>query len=275
MPTEIDQKLTLSSWLNRLSLPSLPKKFLKKLPLGRILARKVRERRYPQRAVLDVNGVRSVFEFSNPTEEYRTMHYGGELGFLISMIEETKPGDVFFDIGSCVGLVTIMVARKGASVVAFEPDPGFRDRLKNNLGLNGLVEVVVKDWATTDSSGEVFLYTDGTAGRSPSLRQTGSLAAIEVETRAIDEALSSGVLPEPNIVKLDIEGAEGLALTGMRQLLTSPGRPRTIFLELHPEFLPAFGWAAGQVLEQLQEFGYYQDYAAGRDAQTHYVFRRS
>src|SRR5660398_329033 len=76
---------------------------------------------------------------------------------------------------------------------------------------------------------QVFLYTDGTAGRSPSLRQTGSRAAIEVQTRAIDEALSSGVLPEPDIVKLDIEGAEGLALTGMRQLLTSPGRPRTIF----------------------------------------------
>jgi hypothetical protein len=60
--------------------------------------------------------------------------------------------------------------------------------------------------------------------------------------------------PLPDVVKLDIEGAEGMALRGARQMLS---RTRPVFLiEFHgPECVRA-------VDEVLSDFGYsYRDYA--------------
>jgi hypothetical protein len=84
--------------------------------------------------------------------------------------------------------------------------------------------------------------------------------------------MDEGRLPRPTVIKLDIEGAEILALRGAKQLLTGPDRPRALFIEVHDTYLPGFGSSAGEVHEILREYGYTHDvYRAKRDGQTHLI----
>jgi FkbM family methyltransferase len=217
-----------------------------------------------------------LFELTNPVEAYRVEKYGGEEEFTRLILEEVSATDVLYDIGACVGLVTVHAAVKGAHVAAFEPDPGFRCRLETNLRLNHLNsrQVQVLDWAVSDSRGNVLLYTDGIAGKSPSLRGTSQRGQIPVRTASIDDAIEQHELPVPDILKIDIEGAEILALRGMRQLLTSAGAPRAIFIEIHPGFLPSFGSSVEEVKQLLESAEYSEHYEASRADQIHCVFTR-
>jgi len=214
------------------------------------------------------------FKIFNSVEASRVERMSGEQDFLKLLLEELRREDVFFDMGSCVGLFAVHAALSGARVVAFEPEPGIRSHLETNLRLNGLDAVQVVPWAVSNGSGQATLYTDGTAGWSPALRNQGGRGSIPVATRAIDEALDAGEVPTPTFVKMDIEGAEALALRGMSRLLSSSLAPRRIFMEIHPTFLPLFGSSREEVMSMMVSFGYDQFYEAECHNQIHVAFRR-
>lgn len=214
------------------------------------------------------------FEITTPIEAFRVEQYGNEEEFTRLLLEEVQPADVLYDIGACVGLVTVHAARKGAHVVAFEPDRDYRSRLVTNLRLNGLTDVQVVEWAVSDTGGEATLFTDGVQGRSPSLREIGERGSVNVCTDSIDNAIERGEIPEPDVVKMDIEGAEVLALYGMRDMLASKRAPRVFFIEIHPGFLPAFDSSSEEIQSILESFGYYEEQRMVRDAQVHCVYRK-
>jgi FkbM family methyltransferase len=234
-------------------------------------------RDYPAVLTLREMGVGACrFLVSNDVERYRVADLGGEREFVKAMLSEIGPGDVFFDCGACVGVITILAAGKGARVVAFEPDPAFRGRLKENLHLNHLEDVQVVEWALSDATEEATLFSDGLGGNSPSLRSAGERGmAVSVTTGTLDSAVLSGKLPYPTVLKLDVEGAEVAALRGMRRLLASPRAPRVVFLETHPEFLPQFGADEREALDILASSGYVEVFHRPRQREVHYFFRRS
>ena len=215
------------------------------------------------------------FEISTPVEEFRVERFGGEEDFTKMILSELTPSDILFDIGACVGMITIHAAKMGVRVVAFEPDPGYQSRLETNLRLNGLDQVKVINWAVSNMQGETVLYTDGVNGNSPSLREVENRGSAVIKTNTIDGALTRGEIPTPTVVKLDIEGAEILALRGMGHLLQSPTAPRAIFIETHPKFLPFFGSSEKEVLSMIESFGYVQVSKTERQGQIHYAFKRN
>ena len=215
------------------------------------------------------------FEISTPVEIFRVEKFGGEKEFTEMILSELMPSDILFDIGTCVGMVAVHAARKGVRVVAFEPDPGYRQRLATNLRLNAIESVQVIDWAVSDTPGEATLYTDGAGGKSASLRKTGERGSTVVRTESLDHAIERGELPRPTVMKIDIEGAEILALKGMKTLLQSDLAPRTVFIETHPEFLPHFGSSESEVLTLLDSWGYVRTYKSPRAGQSHYVYKRA
>jgi FkbM family methyltransferase len=214
------------------------------------------------------------FEVRDAVESFRVQRFGGEEEFLRSILDEVRPGDTVYDVGACIGMVTIHAAKRGATVVAFEPDPGYGQRLATNLALNGTSAQVIR-WAVSESAGEASLFTDGAGSASPSLRQKGGRGHVTVETRSIDAALKAGELQPPDVIKMDIEGAEMLALRGMSNLLRSPHSPRAIFLELHPDILPDFGSSSDEVRAVLKAAGYVLDHETARGGQVHLVFRKA
>jgi FkbM family methyltransferase len=234
------------------------------------------EKMFPPRILLD----RFIkpgcsFEVTTKTERYRVLNFADETSFIEKFLSALGPNDVFFDIGSCIGMYAIHAAKKGSKVVAFEPDPGYRQRLNKNIKINKLKSIVqIIPWAVSNQEGFATLYTDGVDGNSPSLALVGTRGSVSVKTNSIDEAISKLEIPLPTIIKIDIEGAELLALKGMQALLHSATAPRYIFIELHPDFLPGFNATVEECIEIIESSNYEKEYEVSRQNQIHCIFRK-
>ena len=173
-----------------------------------------------------------------------------------AVLSQVKPGWCAYDIGANIGYISLLLAKavgESGQVFAFEALPANLDRLRENIHLNGFdSRMQVVSAAVTDLSGEVqFLVgpsgamgkVAGSAGRSDIHHE-----AIEVPGIALDDFVYRGGNLIPQVLKMDIEGGEVLALRGMTRLV-SEARP-LIFLELHgPE-------AAKVTWEVLTRAGY-------------------
>jgi FkbM family methyltransferase len=254
--------------------------------LRRLIKRKPPKQpaQFPQQiTVSDLTAEPLVFKVHYPVERGRIVRRASEVDQITKLLNMLKAEDVFYDIGANIGLYTIPAATvllKGR-VVAFEPDAEFATHLQENIALNQLPNVVVKKWAITDYDGEVTLYSDGAAGFSPTLREqtnrdNAPQGVFSVPARSLDLALAAGDLPLPTVIKIDIEGAEGLCLRGAQRLLTGAlgARPRLVLLELHPEFLGAFGMDGAEIKAMFQEWQYTVAWSDVRASQEHigYVF---
>ena len=183
---------------------------------------------------------------------------GGEILSLASFLFLLKREDIVWDVGASVGLFTMHAAQRVQRVIAFEPDPETAGRLRKNVQLNGFMEKVdILQVALGEEEGKKELHTDGLGGLAPALgnlkRHSG---AVSVQVETVDRLSQQRTAQCPTVLKIDIEGAELLALRGAKALLHSEQRPRIIFLELHPEFLPSFGGSAEEVKKIIRNSGY-------------------
>jgi FkbM family methyltransferase len=146
------------------------------------------------------------------------------------LFEQTvTPGSVVFDIGAHVGFYTllspVLVGTVG-KVFAFEPVPRNLHYLYEHLRLNQATNVTVTEAAVADACGTTLF--DKSANSA-----TGHLSTqVTLCARVVSmDALVPKEIPSPDFLKIDVEGAEWLVLTGARQTL-SQYRP-TIFLSTH------------------------------------------
>jgi FkbM family methyltransferase len=147
------------------------------------------------------------------------------------------PGDVFYDVGANVGFFTILGARlvgPEGRVVAFEPVPACARAVGHNIALNDFAHAEIREEAVGASSGRAQLLVVGEASWSH-LASTGRHAdvrdEIDVTVVSIDELVEAGTIPPPDVLKIDTEGAELQAITGMRATIEHH-RP-AIVCELH------------------------------------------
>jgi FkbM family methyltransferase len=162
-----------------------------------------------------------------------------------------RPGDHFVDGGANIGYLTMIGAQCVSAtgrVDAFEPQPDNRARLEANLQCNGLTgRVRVHAEALSDVAGTATIHRfagdEGNHGMASLFAGDGAAASVSVEvpTVRLDDAL---IGTSPALIKLDVEGAESLAIRGMTGLLKSP-RPPAVILEHNPETLRRAGAASG------------------------------
>jgi FkbM family methyltransferase len=176
-----------------------------------------------------------------------------------------RPGDTFWDIGANAGYHTLMGARTvGAAgrVVAVEPDPGTCEILREQLALNGIGHCTVVQAAVADRAGSAMLVQRAADPRGNALQEienpaidnkAGSL--VEVPSVTLDGLAARH--PRPRLIKMDIEGAEVLALPGGRTLLSGAGRPARLLVAVHGEeardFCATFLRSLGYELEPAPE----------------------
>jgi len=145
--------------------------------------------------------------------------------FLFSMANElVKPGMNIWDIGANVGLFSFAAAGLGASVVAVEADPWLVRLLERSVEMNGL-SVNVIEAAIHDSCGTAEFHFSKEGRASNSLLGSGSSKM--VRTITLDSLLNN--FSAPDVIKIDIEGAEAAALKGATTVL---GHHPAIFCEV-------------------------------------------
>lgn len=129
-----------------------------------------------------------------------------------------KPGMTAWDIGANAGFYTLALSRlvgPEGDVHAFEPLPENAANVLQHISLNGCDNAALHRLALSDSDGEATFRTNDS-------NAMGRLAAggdLRVQTRAMDTLIESGELATPDIVKIDVEGAESLVFEGARKLL--------------------------------------------------------
>ena len=164
------------------------------------------------------------------------------------------PGAVLVDVGANIGYYTLLAAsRVGPSgqVIAFEPGADNCALLRASLQANGFGNVRLHPYAVADADRLVGFGMDDSNGRIS--RDDPAASALQVRAVALDAFLRDE--PRIDIIKIDIEGAEDLALRGMRELVARH-RP-VIFSELSPRGLEiASGVSAAAYLDRLRGLGY-------------------
>jgi FkbM family methyltransferase len=168
----------------------------------------------------------------------RTLYFTGtyEPGLLRALHDELAPGDVVADIGAHVGVHALGAARRvrpGGRVIAFEPAPDSAATLRAAAARNGLA-VEVAETALGDADGEIELLGDPRySAHDAGVRSqfgTGEVVA-RAPVTTFDAWAQEHALDRLDVVKVDIEGAEILALQGMRRSLPTL-RPRLVAIEV-------------------------------------------
>lgn len=163
-----------------------------------------------------------------------------------AMAEAIRPGGVFFDIGANVGYYTILASRlvgSNGKVVAFEPAPRNIEFLRHHVELNAAANVVLKTCAVSNAKGPVRF----SLGPDSAMGHIGEEGELEVETTTLDEVVSELGMT-PNVMKIDVEGAEKEVFLGAARTLEK-AKP-AIFLSTHSDELRT--WC----LEHLRGLGY-------------------
>lgn len=182
--------------------------------------------------------------------------YDPELAYLERVL---SPGKVFIDGGANFGIYTVVAGKlvgDSGRVLSFEPGVESCSVLKRNVELNQLNNVTVINSALSDSVGVARLYHVADALNSYSLAagldtQTGFE---ETHTTTIDRVLQNEGIDRVDMLKLDVEGVEELALYGAKELFTRV-KP-TVLFEVSEEATGRLGLSRDGAWHFLQEFGY-------------------
>ncbi len=156
------------------------------------------------------------------------------------------PGTVACDLGANVGEFTVPMARTGAIVHAFEPDPHAVEKLRAAVG--EMANVTVHQAAVGAEAGEAQLYRHSGFDRDPDRRSKssslfGDKANVDPEDAVTIEVIDfaaflEGLDGSVSLIKMDIEGAE---VPLMEHLLAHPVARRigAIYVETHERKLPS------------------------------------
>jgi FkbM family methyltransferase len=146
---------------------------------------------------------------------------------------ELRPGTVFFDVGANVGFYTLLGARyvgPAGLVVAFEPVTEFADNLDANIAANGFVNVRVHRVGIGARAGEAVVVRR-TVSTGAQLTTSPGETGERVNVISLDQEIERGTIPLPDVIKIDVEGAEVDVVESLRNTLREHGP--IVICEMH------------------------------------------
>ena len=131
-----------------------------------------------------------------------------------------QPGDTFVDAGANIGLYSIVASTlvgSAGQVIAVEMMPGTAAQLRTNVALNDATNVRVVRIALSDRDGATVTASSNTrklgqASITPARHGSTRDLSVAVYTQRLDTLLRG--VKRVRLMKMDLEGAEALALAG-------------------------------------------------------------
>jgi FkbM family methyltransferase len=168
----------------------------------------------------------------------------------------------FVDVGANWGYFTLLAAHLvGARgrVLSLEPDPRLFATLQENLALNAYDWALALPVAAASAPGTLTLSGYDEAGENWGLSRLAEDGpggqTFQVAAEPLDALLDRQGIDRVDLLKMDIEGAEELALRGMEKGLACH-RYERLLLEVHPTILAERGRSVADVCAPLTEAGY-------------------
>lgn len=146
-----------------------------------------------------------------------------------------KPGDVFVDVGSNFGYYTLLASKlvgKSGKVFSFEPDPYNFSLMQRNIKINKCSNVLCVNKAVGEKDEKISFYIDVENLGRHNLIPNWSKHILTVDQISLDNFLPKG--SRVNIVKIDIEGGEELAIKGIKKIIQKKPSIK-LLIEFFPE----------------------------------------
>jgi FkbM family methyltransferase len=190
-------------------------------------------------------------------------YYGGKLHeepVTMLLVDKLKDAKCFVDVGANLGwyICVASVFMEDGTVYGFEMDDLNFALGKKNLEMNGGNGSNIFHLAVSDTSGEIS-YTRDTSLPSVMFRMSSTFQnpdkknIMTVPSITLDSFFQEKKL-KPDIVKIDVEGAEIKVLRGMRNLLKDSA-PK-LFVEVHPLTMPDYQSCVEEVINLIMSNGY-------------------
>jgi len=162
-----------------------------------------------------------------------------------------KSGDLVVDVGAGVGDDAVIFSKlvgPTGRVIAIEAHPRTFRCLLKTIELSGLNNVTAVNAAVSDQDGEIHMSNDADY---KSNHATTDNHGMTVQARRLDDILIELDSLNPNLVKMNIEGAESAALRGMADTLRVLPQ---IVVSCHDFIADAGGDAALRTYDDVKNF---------------------
>ena len=163
-----------------------------------------------------------------------------EPGISTAWINLLESGDTVVDIGGNIGyhaMLASVCVGDGGKVLTFEPSSRIFADQKANLKLNNTTNVEAHQCAVSNVPGEVDLFYAGEniQGNSSIFHKNNSVSSETVKAITFDEISKLVDLSQVKLIKIDVEGAEGLVLSSLAGHVKALANECVIFVEISPE----------------------------------------
>lgn len=169
-----------------------------------------------------------------------------------------KPGFVFVDIGANIGYYSLLastIVKDEGKVIAFEPEPINFRTLRENVRLNNFCNIICEQLAISDKDETKYLFIDSqNAGGHHLYDSKDGAKAIAVKATSLD-AYCDNKFKKLDLIKMDIQGYEPIALRGMRKQLEL-NYDIKIFTEFDPNLIQSAGESPRDFLSEIYSHGF-------------------
>jgi FkbM family methyltransferase len=161
-------------------------------------------------------------------------HWEPEIQSAFTLVLDFLKPSVFWDVGANIGYYSWLVRQHPSvrQIVMFEPDPTNFALITDTMRKNAIHNCRPMNIALSDRCGSMTFLLDRASGQTGSLEATEHrnnkhslhyayrmTETITCATATIDSLIADG-LPAPDLVKIDVEGAEHLVLAGAASCLS-------------------------------------------------------
>lgn len=209
------------------------------------------------------------FYFDNSEEKQRIKSLSSERE-IIKQVDDCIDNDsVFYDVGANIGIYTVLLANINhqAHVVAFEPFKKNYARIKENLRLNGITNVTTLQSAVYNEETTIGMANTGDfKGEGEHHISDDSDYKIKTVTH---NYIGNNAIPEPDVIKIDVEGAEMRVIKGLKPFLDDC---KHLFIEIHPDRMKErYDDSDTEMIQLLEEMKYTTEKI--KDTGTEYMIR--
>jgi FkbM family methyltransferase len=189
---------------------------------------------------------------------YKGVFEGEETKFFRNTVRKSS---VCFDVGANIGYYSLLFASLSpqGAVHSFEPVPMNYHILCANSFLNGFSNLKANLCAMggTDGTAELVISSDSAYSSLVDTCRKPAASKIAVRVITLDDYCDRNDIRRIDLLKVDVEGAEGRVLSGAQRIMQDPERqPRTVMLELYGPMLKRFESSTEEISAKMRALGY-------------------
>lgn len=170
-----------------------------------------------------------------------------------------KESDVVVDIGANIGYYSVIAGKKlgdKGKLFVYEPEEVNLNLLKKNIEHNKIQNVIFEQTALSNEVGtKKFFLTKHNKGTHSLVNNRGVVESVLVKTDTLDNSLKKYGSPKVDVIKMDIEGAEIMAIEGMLETIKK-SQNLIIFTEFYPKAIRRLNQSPIAYLNRLVELGF-------------------